>query len=100
MMRVRPTSNDGRTVEIDTQYLKATIVDGEVAVWVPKQPTPPKIDMPAVNARLAVCRECPKFNRYKETARGWPLHQVKCAKSQSCSSRVSLINGRCPERKW
>jgi len=41
MMRIRPTSEVGRTVEIDTPYLKATIIDGEVAVWEPRTPAPP-----------------------------------------------------------
>lgn len=100
MMRVKPTSPTGRTVNIDTPYLKATIIDGEVAVWESRQPQPPSVDIPAINAKLAVCRDCSKFNAYIETVKGWPLHQVKCAKSRSCSFRVSLINGRCPERNW
>lgn len=38
MMRVKPTTRTGRTVSIDTPYLKAEIVDGEVAVWEPREP--------------------------------------------------------------
>lgn len=99
MIRVKPTSHTGRTVEIDTPHLRATIIDGKVVTWQPRDPDPP--DHATINAHLATCQSCPHAGGVTTTKRGRDVYTIRCGSKRKGCGTVQLRHaGRCPEGKW
>lgn len=103
-MIFKPTPTGGRLAQGDTPYGSYRVewdAAGELIACECEPRNPDPVNLEAVNAHLAVCKQCPHAGAVTTTKRNRDVYTIRCSSKRKGCGAVQLRHaGRCPEGKW